>query len=273
MRRILPALAIIVAFTVINNGQFASSSSDPKAFHIATRAGLLDAFKKIDRYKTQLAKANEDDKRRILEALLRVAQDELNDDDNANSVIAVETELDSGSKRDIPVRWHGAFKAIEELIVSIGDGGLKVYEDIYGSRAKRLLENALADNDLEQVYDINRRFGLTASGRDAALHLARIWFEQGKFSKCARALERVLEHRSMVAVERQATVSAWLAHCYRQLGERVNLQRLISDSTKLKGKQVDIGGQSKELLSVLREYLETTSDSTLDTIESEGVET
>ncbi|MEE9312610.1 MAG: PQQ-binding-like beta-propeller repeat protein [Planctomycetota bacterium] len=273
MRLILPALAIIVAFTVINDSQFASSNSDPKAFHIATRAGLLDAFKKIDRYKIQLTKANKADKRRILEALLRVAQDELNDDDNSNSVIAVETEFDRGSKRDIPVRWHGAFKAIEELIVSTGDDGLKVYDDIYGGRAKRLLENALADNDADQVHDINRRFGLTDAGRDAALHLARVWFEQGKFSKCGRALERVLEHREMVAVARQATVSAWLAHCYRQLGERANLQQLISDSSELKDKQVDIGGQSKELLGVLREYLDSTRDSTLDTIESVGVET
>ncbi|MHC4842042.1 MAG: outer membrane protein assembly factor BamB family protein, partial [Planctomycetota bacterium] len=274
MRRILPALVIIAAFTSTSSSQLRFADSDPKAFHIATRAGLIDSFKKISRYKRQLAKAEDPKVRRIIiESMLTAAQDELNDDGNAGSVIAVQYDQIGDDGKSIATRWKGAFEALEENIISTGDEGLKVYEDVYGTRASRLLENALADNDLDQVHDISRRFGLTAAGRDAAIHLAQIWFEQGKFSRCARLLERVLQRRTLVATSRQATISAWLAHCYFELGERADLQKLIVQSSKLAEAPIDVGGESRLLGKVLDEYLASTRDSTLDTIEGEGVET
>ncbi|MDC1141583.1 PQQ-binding-like beta-propeller repeat protein [Planctomycetota bacterium] len=275
MRQFLIALAVIVAFTSITSSQRIVRDSDPKAFRIATRAGLIDTFKKVERLKRQLAGIKDPALRRdYIEKILDAAQQELNDDANAGSVIAVKYEdLEDGTGKSIPTRWHGAYKALEEDILSTGDEGLQIYEEIYGVRAKALLENALADNDDEQIDDVSRRFGLSAAGRDAAIHLASIWFEEGQFSRCARALERTLRHRSLVGVERQTTLSARLAHCYHALGERANMQNLIVQSTELKTQTLDIGGETKTLDEVLKAYLETVHDATLDTIEGHGVET
>jgi hypothetical protein len=116
--------------------------SDPKAFMIITQANLDDALTRIRRLKGQLKETKDKDEREfLLNAILEVCQAQLNEDRNDSGVVVVErTDQvfyhdderrfvdEQASVYDLPIRWQGAFSAIEDEIRSLGKEGLDMYE-------------------------------------------------------------------------------------------------------------------------------------------------
>ncbi|MBZ0134929.1 MAG: PQQ-binding-like beta-propeller repeat protein [Planctomycetes bacterium] len=247
--------------------------TDPNAFKITTQANLEEAMKRIARLKSELAATSDADERDfLLNAILELCQGQLNEGRNDSGVIVVERSNVHRQTPDLPIRWQGAFPAIEDEIRSLGEEGLTKYEATYGGRAASLLEQAAATNQRERIQDLNRRFGLTAAGIRAGLLLATMWWEEGEINQSARALERVLELQELLSAGQRATCSAWLGNCYHKLGERANLQRLMETTLRIREHEVDAGGSSVKLGELLAGLLQTTRDATLDTTDGLGVE-
>jgi outer membrane protein assembly factor BamB/tetratricopeptide (TPR) repeat protein len=254
--------------------------ADPNAFTANTQANLDDAMSRIQRLRGHLAKeADQRERAFLIESILEICQIQLNEDSNDSSVIVVERKdlilpapPTDESVYDLPVRWQGAYSALEAEIRALGEEGLKQYEATYGPRAEALLRDALSAGQLDRVRLINRRFGLTSAGIRAGAVLASVYFEAGDASRAARMLERLLDLRELISVEQRARHSAWVAHCYRDLGERANLARLIQDTVTIREHEVDLGGSKVKLGDLLQEQLLATRDASGDTISRQGVE-
>src|SRR5690606_7037674 len=96
--------------------------------------------------------------------------------------------------------------------------------------------------------------------------------EAGDISRAARMLERLLELRELTSVEQRVHYSAWLSHCYRDLGERSNLSVLIRDTVTLRDNEVDLGGQRVKLGALLEERMLETRDASNETLSRAGIE-
>lgn len=246
--------------------------TDPNAFKITTQANLEEAMKRIARLKSQLATTDDDKEREfLLIAILELCQGQLNEERNDSGVIVVEKST-APKTRDLPIRWQGAFPAIEDEIRSLGEEGLKKYEATYGPRAEILLRQAVSTQQRERIQDLNRRFGLTKAGIRAGVLLATMYWEEGEINQCARSLERVLDLTELLSVEDRTHYSAWLGSCYHQLGERANLQSLIESTIVIRDREMDAGGSKIKLGGHLSKLLLTTRNATLDTIDGLGVE-
>ncbi|MCA8912384.1 MAG: PQQ-binding-like beta-propeller repeat protein, partial [Planctomycetes bacterium] len=147
-----------------------------------------------------------------------------------------------------------------------------MYEKIYGPRASLLLKQAIETRQRERIQYLNRRFGLTKAGIRAGALLATMYWEEGKVSPAARCLERVMSMANLLSADERAHYSAWLAHCYRDLGERANLVRLIEQSVDLRQHEVDAGAGKAKLGALLDAQLAAARDATADTIDTLGVE-
>lgn len=275
MRKLVTILGLVV-IGVAASAQFQPRvnypDTDPNAFKITTQANLEEAMKRIARLKSQLATTKDDSEREfLLNAILELCQGQLNEERNDSGVIVVEKSTDRKTP-DLPIRWQGAFPAIEDEIRSLGEDGLKKYEATYGPRAEILLKQAVETRQRERIQDLNRRFGLTKAGIRAGVLLATMFWEEGEINRSARSLERVLDLTELLTIEDRAAYSAWLGSCYHQLGERANLQRLLETTIVIREREIDAGGTMVKLGEHLSMLLLTTRDATLDTIDGLGVE-
>ncbi|MCB9934226.1 MAG: PQQ-binding-like beta-propeller repeat protein [Planctomycetes bacterium] len=247
--------------------------SDPNAFKISTQANLEEALTRIGRLKSQLAQAKDAEERAfLLNRILELCQAQLNEDSNDSGVIVVQTGGVDERGNKLAVRWQGAFSAIEDEIRGLGEESLQLYEKAYGPRAALLLQQAVETRQRERIQYLNRRFGLTRAGLRAGTLLATMWWEEGEVSRAARCLERVLSIRELLTPDEQARLSAWLAHCYRDLGERANLVKLIEQTVALREREVDEGSEKVKLGALLQARLLEARDATTDTVDVLGVE-
>ncbi|MCA8946845.1 MAG: hypothetical protein KDB29_11510, partial [Planctomycetes bacterium] len=283
MRRYAAVSICLVLLGLTVSGQFMRQRIDPKAdpnaFKITTQANLDEAMTRIARLKAQLPQAKDADERKfILTSVLELCQEQLNEDRNESGVIVVEktdlifNDVPSENVYDLPIRWQGAFYAIEDEIRALGKEGLDLYEEIYGPRASLLLTQAAQTQQRERIQYLNRRFGLTKAGLRAGILLASMYWEEGQTSQAARSLERVLSINELLSPDERARHSAWLAHCYRDLGERANLVKLIEQTVDLRERSVEVGSQSVKLGELLDQQLLEARDATTDTIDNLGVE-
>ena len=284
MRR-LCAIGVLLCLGVISSTaqmfpRAVYPKTDPNAFKISTQANLEEALTRVERLKSQLAQTKEAGEREfVITRILELCQGQLNEDNNDSGVIIVEkTDMvipqpyAHESVYDVPIRWQGAFSAVEEELRSLGKEGLEQYEKIYGARAKELLKQAVDTRNRERMQYLNRRFGLTKAGVRAGALLATMWFEEGEVSKSARYLERVLSLQELLTVDEISAYSAWLGHCYRDLGERANLLKLIEQTVVIRDRMVDVGGKPVPLGELLQKRLMEARDATTDTIDALGVE-
>lgn len=246
--------------------------ADPTAFSITTQADLEDALRRIVRNRSLLAEANTpDDRRFYMTAILEICQRELNREANTSGVVVVERAPENSVVPDLPLRWQGAYSAIEDQIRALGPQGLKLYEDLYGPRVQMQLADALRTRDRARMSDLNRRFGLTLAGAKAAVALAAMHWEEGALSLTARMLERALENAAAMPAPERAYLYAWLGHCYRERGERANLRRILDESVPVHGDKVRVGDAAATLGEILKQRMAATRDGSLDTIDRIGV--
>ncbi|MCA8915918.1 MAG: PQQ-binding-like beta-propeller repeat protein [Planctomycetes bacterium] len=284
MRRLSVVAVFVVLAGLSTSAQifprYSQPKADPNAFKISTQANLEEALTRIGRLKSQLAQTKEADEREFLiNRILELCQEQLNEDNNDSGVIIVErTDMifpqpdADESVYDVPIRWQGAFSAVEEELRSLGEEGLTQYEKVYGARASLLLKQAVETRQRERMQYLNRRFGLTKAGVRAGALLANMWFEEGEVSKSARCLERVLSIPELLTVDQRAMYSVWLGHCYRDLGERANLLKLIEQTVTIRDRKVDVGGEQLAVGAVLQQRLMEARDATTDTVDALGVE-
>jgi len=276
MHRAFFALITLVLFGLAAGAQFRpmveTPETDPKAFDITTRADLEDSIRRVESLRRQLKEARSDrEKLVVTESILALCQDELGKQSNASGAIVSEKSTNPKTL-DMALRWTGAFTVLESIIRGMGPDGLANYERLYGPRAESLLQTALASRDLAAMASINNRFGLTQAGIRAATVLAATSWEAGDYSRCARALERALSAPELIDNRRRAALCAWLSHCYRALGERANLTRLLAETTALADQMVDEGGNLVALGTLVKRNLEAARDTSSEVLSGQGLD-
>lgn len=233
---------------------------DPNAFEITTRADLRDTLARIANVRVTLdATKDEAERKRLIASILDLCQEELDQPGNTEGVLTTQVSQDPRTP-GMAVRWQGVLPGVEEQIVALGQEGLALYETRYGPRAKAQLDIAFASRNREGLRNVSRRFGLTSQGRRASLHLAALAFESGEISTAARALERVLQRPALIEPAQRAPLVAWLAHCYRDLGERANLSRLPQLHADCKDIEVTEGSTTRKLSALLQQRIEQAPD-------------
>lgn len=274
--RLLLLLPLVALFARADaqrfSGRYTIPPEDPSAFKIITPPLLDEAVRKLARLRADLDSIkNPKERKAHLTAILNICQQELDNEVNDTGVVAMnDGPLKADGRREVR-RWLGAYNSLEAQIRALGKEGLDLYEELYGKRAQNLLNEAAPRRDLRGILDVNKRFGLTQAGTRAAVLLAQIEWERGNLSPAARALERALEFRELHGHQAEADISAWLARCYRELGERANLAQLRTWVKPFRDLEVNVGGTARKLDDVLAEEYGRTRDGTNDTIEGLGV--
>ncbi|MBX3459206.1 MAG: PQQ-binding-like beta-propeller repeat protein [Planctomycetes bacterium] len=275
MRRIFAAF-VLIALALAHGGaqlppRVQYPEADPTAFSITTQADLEDALSRIARNRAALADARTPDDRRFhMTAILEICQRELNREANTSGVVVVERAPNSAVVPDLPLRWQGAYSAIEDQIRALGKEGLDLYEQLYGPRVQLQLADILRTRDRNRLADLNRRFGLTLAGAKAAVALAGMYWEEGGLSQTARMLERALENAAAMPAADRAYLYAWLGHCYRERGERASLRRIIDESTPVHAEKVRIGDAAVTLGELLKQRMSQARDASHETIDRFG---
>lgn len=85
---------------------------------------------------------------------------------------------------------HSLFDGLEEVIRSHRDE----YERLFGPTATQMLNQALAEQNLQQLEDVVRRFSMTDAGAKGLAELSRIDRDRGDPSRAARLLEQLARH-------------------------------------------------------------------------------
>lgn len=276
MRRIFAAIAFVVCAIAFSNAQIMPRSftpdSDPTAFSITTQADLEDALNRIARLKASLRTAPDAEERRFLmTSILEICQRELNREANTSGVVVVERAPEHARVPGLALRWQGAFSSIEDQIRSLGPDGMKLYEELFGPRVRLLLADAMQTRDRNRMSDLNRRFGLTLGGAEAAAALAALHWEEGSLAQAARMLERALENAAAIPAANRAYLYAWLSHCYRERGERAALRRILDESAAIHNESVKEGEAAVTLGDLLTRRLAEARDGASDTIDRRGV--
>ncbi len=81
-------------------------------------------------------------------------------------------------------------EVIEHILAELPSKGREFYELKYGSEASAALKDALAQNQVEQLEFVARRYVLTQAGREAAYRLSSMYFETGRDIAALRMLAR-----------------------------------------------------------------------------------
>jgi len=112
-----------------------------------------------------------------------------------------------------------SFKAeLRRLIGNLPPEGRQAYELQFGPRAQRLLDDALAKGDFEQLISVARRYPHAPAGYEAVYLLARNLLEQGQAAESLLWLQQLREMPDGGA-RYEPLLSLWTATAALQSGQ------------------------------------------------------
>lgn len=103
------------------------------------------------------------------------------------------------------------------LIGQLPDGGLRSYDLQFGATARRKLDQAVADGDMEAVAEVSRRFCHTEAAHEALILLGRYHLGQGRPLAAALCIDQV--QRTPAAAVHEPGLSLLLAVCWARAGQ------------------------------------------------------
>ena len=210
---ILPLIAVLLAYI----GPSLSAADDPKPSLSPEQAALGQLLYRNRREQVLLGRAvREFEAGRTTEGLLYL-QEVLD--------AAQDGFLISDSGRRITTVRNAARKVLSQQSPEV----IQTYERVYGYQARRMLNQAIRDNDPMPAREAGRRFFQTAAGFEAVDWLATRRFDQGLVAAAARDWDHLLE--DPVHAKRVTTsliLKTAIAHqlCGRQSRSRELVQRI-----------------------------------------------
>jgi outer membrane protein assembly factor BamB/tetratricopeptide (TPR) repeat protein len=111
--------------------------------------------------------------------------------DQKNDFYVQLTETDPKTKRETKRRTSAKYEA-NSLLSSMPDEGLDVYEQRFGGKARKLLDEAKKKGDFEAIGDVAARYLHTQAGAEANELLATHYLDRGQFFMAALRFERQL---------------------------------------------------------------------------------
>jgi len=167
---------------------------------------------------------------------ISIADDFVKDKNWKNAAKALQEILDSDKdyyaqvKRKDPrtnedkAHWVSVKYEANNLIGSMPNEGLEVYETQFGQKARELLNEAKTTGKLEKLGEVAQRFMHTKAGMEANDLLATTFLDRGQYFMAALRFERLLSVRPERAKLSDLTLfKATLA--YRRAGDVVNADK------------------------------------------------
>ena len=103
------------------------------------------------------------------------------------------------------------------LIGQLPAGGKRSYDLQFGATARRKLDQAVADGDMEAVAEVTRRYCHTEASQEALVLLGRYHLDQGRPLAAALCIEQV--QRTAAAAVHEPGLSLFLAVCWARAGQ------------------------------------------------------
>ncbi|MCE9552450.1 MAG: PQQ-binding-like beta-propeller repeat protein [Planctomycetes bacterium] len=103
------------------------------------------------------------------------------------------------------------------LIGQLPEGGRRSYDLQFGATARRKLDQAVADGDMEAVAEVTRRFCHTEAANEALILLGRYHLDQGRPLAAALCIDQV--QRTSAAAVYEPGLSLLLAVCWARAGQ------------------------------------------------------
>jgi outer membrane protein assembly factor BamB len=110
------------------------------------------------------------------------------------------------------------------ILGSMPDDGLDVYEQRFGGKARRLLDEAKAGGEFDKVADVASRYLHTRAGTEASELMATYYLDRGQFFMAALRYERLLALGKRAPASDLTLFKA--AFAYRRAGDVKNADRL-----------------------------------------------
>jgi outer membrane protein assembly factor BamB len=145
---------------------------------------------------------------------------------------------DKDLKGEEVLRWTSVKYEANNLLGSMADDGIDVYELRFGTKARNMLEDAKAKGDREVLGEVAQRFLHTKAGIEANDQLATYFLDRGQFFMAALRYEKLLD----VKQERTKLSDLTLfkaALAYRRAGDVKNSESVWA---KLEPRLRDRGG-------------------------------
>jgi outer membrane protein assembly factor BamB len=122
----------------------------------------------------------------------------------------------------------------------------EAYELQFGAVARQLLDDAVAERDIERIFEVQRRYFGSAAGYEATYLLGFYSLNQGRFLAALRHLQTL--HSSRAAARYEPELSLKLAVCWQSAGEPARAKEVLVELQKrFPRAQFAVGGQSVEL--------------------------
>lgn len=110
--------------------------------------------------------------------------------DNKEDFYVQVREKDSQGRESL--RWISVKFEASNLLGSMKDEGLDVYEIRFGGKAKSMLDSAREKGDRDQLAEVAQRYLHTKAGMDASELLATDFLDRGQYFMAALRLEKLL---------------------------------------------------------------------------------
>ena len=143
---------------------------------------------------------------------------------------------------------RGLKDEVQRLISQQSPEGLAAYELLFGAKAQKMLNDALAANDIEAVGQVARRYFNTKAGNEATL-LVGVWdLDHNQPLAAALCLQRL--HDVASAASYEPSLSVMLAFCWYRGGQESRAKEILLELKKKdSGATVHIGGKSIKLFT------------------------
>ena len=143
---------------------------------------------------------------------------------------------------------RGLKEEVQRLISQQPVDGLKAYEMLFGAKAQRMLNDALAANDMNAISQVARRYFNTKAGNDATL-LVGLWdLDHNQPLAAALCLQRL--HDVATASSYEPSLSVLLAFGWLHGGQEERARKILADLRKKDpGATIHVGGKSVKLFT------------------------
>jgi outer membrane protein assembly factor BamB len=143
---------------------------------------------------------------------------------------------------------RGLKDEVQRLISQQSPEGLAAYELQFGAKAQKMLNDALAANDIEAVGQVARRYFNTKAGNEATL-LVGVWdLDHNQPLAGALCLQRL--HDVASAASYEPSLSVMLSFCWYRGGQESRAKEILLELKKKdSGATIHIGGKSIKLFT------------------------
>jgi len=135
---------------------------------------------------------------------------------------------------------------VRSVLSRLPPAAQEAYELQFGAVARKLLDDALAEGDIEQIFEVRRRYFGSTAGYEATYLLGYYAWSQGRLLEAMRHFQTLRSSRAAARYEPELSLK--LAICWQWVGEPARAKEVLVELQKrFPRARFTVGGRSVEL--------------------------